>query len=62
MKPKHNPGDKMVVGVYRRPVKVKIIEVALWRRSQTLAYLAKEYGTGKTHWMQYDSANQLRKM
>ena len=62
MKAKHNPGDKMVVGIYRRAVKVKVIETALWRRDHSVAYLVKEVGSNKTHWMQYDAAGQLRKI
>lgn len=62
MRAKHNPGDKMVIGIYRRPVKVKIIELALWRRSNTIAYLAKEVDTDKTHWLQYNADGQLRKV
>ena len=62
MKIKHNPGDKMVVGIYHRPVKVKVIEATLWRRSKDVAYLVKECSSNRTHWMQYDAAGQLRKV
>lgn len=61
-KAKHKPGDKMVVGIYRRATKVKVIEVALWRRDKSIAYLVKECDGNETHWMQYDATGQIRKV
>jgi len=62
MKTKLNPGDKLTIIVYGRQIKVKVIEVTLWRADNTVAYLVRECGGHKTHWLQYDATGLLRKV